>query len=926
VKSLRGRDAELAALEQLVVSAETGEGGAALVGGPPGIGKSRLLQEVCRLASARGLTVAAGTTDELDQITPWGSLLAALSSSDPAIVSRDELLSLGGLVDGRLEVLERIRSALERAAGEGPLLIVIDDLQWADPSTLLAVGSLTGQLFAYPIVWLFGRRPFPVSARLRALLDRLDAQGVVHLSLGPLAPDATTELATDLLGRRPAGNVEQLVALTEGNPLYLVEILRDPDRWRMNDQSESPPSDARVTQSLSSAVVDHLRSLSEPARSLIRVASVFGPTFSVAELSSITGRAASEMVVALEEALAAGVLAEDDSQLAFRHDLFRQAVYGDLPESLRLALHRDAAAALLDQGAPAPRIATHLAISALPGDERAVEALRRAVAELFATSPTAAADLSRRILELIEADDPRRPAFVAAAVQMLGWSGRLEEARALGEAYVADNELPAAIEAEIELGMRRAWATRTGSSYPRPLRERLVVDENVAPAVRAGLIAFDQNGAMMERSAAEAARLLEPAWELVARDPDRTAAAVVQSIRVSAEQEQGHLLQALALARVPIAESETPSARATGIQDSTIASCLSTLGRDREALRALERAHLSASSTGHPIIVSRAQSIRATVLLELGRIEDARAEAEAAAELADTLRFDYYLGQALATVAESALRAGDVRQASAAADRLVARAPREPTGDAAWAAALCADAAGHGDATRAALTPLVERLAAHRFVAAVWYPSRLPMIVALALRSGDHDLGEVASTAAAELDRRNPSVPWITAAAIHTRGLMATDASLLRQAAALFGQGERPLATAAAQEDLAAALTAAEARDEAVEQLEAAYQTYIRAGAHRDTARVRAALRSLGVRKRRTTGARPERGWGSLTKSEAVVVDLVARGMTSREAASELFLSLDTINTHLRHAFAKLGIRSRVQLARLVAEHEREPS
>ena len=924
MRPLRGREAELAALKQLVESADRGESGVAVVEGPPGIGKSRLLQEAGRFAATRALTVAAGTTDELDQITPWGSLVAALSSGDPPLVGRQELMSLGGLVDGRLEVLERIRSALEHAAGEGPLLIVIDDLQWADPSTLLAVGSLTRQLFAYPIAWLFGRRPFPVSDRLSALLDRLAAQGVVRLSLGPLPPGATTEIATDLLGRRPVGDVERLVSLTEGNPLYLVEILRDPENWRVDDRSES--SNARVTQSLSSAVVAHLRSLSEPAQSLVKVASVLGPTFSVVELSTITGRAASEMVAALEEAVAAGVLTEDDSEMAFRHDLFRQAVYDELPGSLRLALHRDAAAALLDGGAPASRIATHLAISAMPGDERAVEALGRAVVELFATSPTAAADLACRIVELVEPDDPRRPAFVAAAVQMLGWSGRLEEARALGEAYVADNDLPAALEAEIELGMRRAWGTRTGSSYPRPLRKRLITDEDVPPAVRAGLIAFDQNGAMMERSAAGAARSLERAWELVARDPDRTAAAVVQSIRVSAEQEQGHLLEALALARAPIAESETQTARATGIQDSTIASCLATLGQDREALAALERAYSSASSTGHPIIVSRVQSIRATVLLELGRVDDARAEAEAAAELAETLRFDYYLGQALVTLAESALRAGDVRQASAAADRLAARAAREPTGDAAWAAALCADATGHGDAARQALAPLVERLAEHRFMGVVWYPLRLPMIVALAVRSGDSGLGEAAAGAAAELDRRNPSVAWITASALHARGLITADASLLRRAAELFDQGERPLATAAAQEDLAAALAAANAKDEAIDRLEVAYETYVRAGAHRDTARVRAALRSLGVRKRRTTVARPERGWESLTKSEAVVVDLVARGMSSREAAGELFLSLDTVNTHLRHAFGKLGIRSRVQLARLAAEREREPA
>jgi DNA-binding CsgD family transcriptional regulator len=124
-----------------------------------------------------------------------------------------------------------------------------------------------------------------------------------------------------------------------------------------------------------------------------------------------------------------------------------------------------------------------------------------------------------------------------------------------------------------------------------------------------------------------------------------------------------------------------------------------------------------------------------------------------------------------------------------------------------------------------------------------------------------------------------------------------------------------------AREDLARLLTGQARQPEAIAQLEAAYRSYTQAGAHRDTARVRAALRSLGIRKRQTSIARPQQGWQGLTPSERVVVDLVARGLTNREAASVLFLSPDTINTHLRHAFAKLGVRSRVELARIAADH-----
>lgn len=909
----------------MIASAEHGEGALALVEGPPGIGKSRLLAEAVKLAADRGLTVATSVADELDQMTPWGPLLSALTSTAPPIVGRDELLSLSGLIDGRLEVVERIRAAIEDAAREHPLVIVIDDLHWADPSTLQVLGSLALQLFSYPIMWLLCRRTFPASAQMQALLERLAAQGTVRLALGPLSTEATTGLATDLLGRRPDRGVDRLVARAEGNPLYVVEILRNIDDRPATD-GHTAERDAWAARSLASAVLDHLRSMSDEARSLIKVAAVLGPTFSVVELSEMVARPASELVEPLDEALAADVLVEDGTQLAFRHDLFRQAVYDELPKPLRPALHRDAANALRSLGAPVVRVATHLAIGAVPGDDGAVETLGQAVGELFATSPSAAADLAIRVVELVGRQDPRRPVFVATAVQMLGWTGRVDEARALGEVFIAENDLPIALEAQIELGMRRAWLMHTGLAYPSALPERLVSDPDVPAAVRADLIVVDQNRAILDRPAPEVGAALQRATELVVIDGDAIDVAFVQSIRLGLDQEQGNLLRALELAEEPLPGFPDPADRAAAIRDSNIASCLATVGRPREALEMLARALAAASSSGQTIIAARCHSTRAMVLLELGRIDDARAEGQAAAELAETLGFSYYLGEALVTVVDAALRQGQLTDAQAAADRLVARSPGEPMGDDTWAAALCADAEGATDRVRDALGPMVRRLADGRYVCVDWYPARLPQMVAIALRADAHEQAEIAAQAAGEIARRNPDLPSAVGSAAHARGLLETDVDLLADAVETFGSAERPLATAAAREDLGHALARAAARDEAVEQLEGAYESYARMGAHRDTARVRAALRSLGIRKRQANVRRPDHGWESLTRSERVVVELVARGLTNREAANELFLSPDTINAHLKHAFAKLNVRSRVQLARLAAERELAPT
>jgi predicted ATPase len=274
-RRIRGRERELAELARLIALAHEGEGGVAVLEGPPGIGKSRLLAEAGNLAAERGLVVATGVADELDRITPWAALLGALTSTNPMIVSRDELMALSGLLDGRLEVLERIRVALEQAAREQPLLIVIDNLHWADPSTLLALGSLTAQLFSYPILWLLSRRPFPSSPQMEALIERVTAHGSARLELGPLTAGACTRLAEDLLGHTSDPDMDRLVARAEGNPLYIVEILRGADD-RRGDRASTVDPDTEAVRSLASVVLDHLRSLSEDARRLITVEGVFG--------------------------------------------------------------------------------------------------------------------------------------------------------------------------------------------------------------------------------------------------------------------------------------------------------------------------------------------------------------------------------------------------------------------------------------------------------------------------------------------------------------------------------------------------------------------------------------------------------------------------------------------------------------------------
>jgi len=145
-------------------------------------------------------------------------------------------------------------------------------------------------------------------------------------------------------------------------------------------------------------------------------------------------------------------------------------------------------------------------------------------------------------------------------------------------------------------------------------------------------------------------------------------------------------------------------------------------------------------------------------------------------------------------------------------------------------------------------------------------------------------------------------------------------ASELRLAVEHFESGPRPLALALACEDLGTAELRAGNRESGVEALGRSLELYSRVGAARDESRARGRLRELGVRRRLVSARRPEKGWEALTDSELKVVDLVAEGMTNRQVAAELYLSPHTVSTHLRHAFAKLGVNSRVELARVALE------
>ena len=194
---------------------------------------------------------------------------------------------------------------------------------------------------------------------------------------------------------------------------------------------------------------------------------------------------------------------------------------------------------------------------------------------------------------------------------------------------------------------------------------------------------------------------------------------------------------------------------------------------------------------------------------------------------------------------------------------------------------------------------------------------RVILSARVASAAGDAGLRARVLQATELLEREQPAIPLFTGVAGYARGILERDAQALTAAADVLQSSSRPLLYAAAAEDAGAELAHAGHPDEALDQLNAAFDTYLHHEALADARRVGRELRRLGVERRIVSQSRAKAGWDSLTDSELTVVNLIARGATNRSVAQQLHVSPHTVRAHLRNAFAKLGVSSRVELSQL---------
>ena len=242
-----------------------------------------------------------------------------------------------------------------------PVVLVIDDLHWADPASVKLWGRLARTAHQVPLLLIGVTRPVPQRDDLLAL--RRAVEDAHRVQLGSLSQPAVAELVGTLAGGRPDTGLLRLAASAAGNPLYLTEMLAA--LARSGGIAVTPTGTAQlargtVPDSLPGAIADRLGFVSASTREVLRAAALLGVEFAITDLTAVLGRTVAALVPALDEARATGVLTDSGSGLAFRHPLIREALYAEMPASVRAAWHRDAGHALASAGAAPDRVARQL--------------------------------------------------------------------------------------------------------------------------------------------------------------------------------------------------------------------------------------------------------------------------------------------------------------------------------------------------------------------------------------------------------------------------------------------------------------------------------------------------------------------------------------------------------------------------------------
>ncbi len=925
-ESLLERDAQLGVLQDLLEDAASGQGALALIEGPPGVGKSALLERAAGMARGRGVAVLHARGHELEREFAWGVARSLVETS--LGTDRDELLAgpagqarvlfdegengAGEAVaEPAFSILHALYWLVLRLAERQTLLLMVDDAHWADEPSLRFLVYLAGRLSDQPIGVVVATRAGELGegGLLRQLAGEPSARVRALPSLGPAA-------VAELVRRRLPGADDELCArcfeLTAGNPLQVRELLaaiEDP-----GDAAALAAAAEVAARSLARSVLRRLAALSPDAQALARGVAVFEDDAPLHLAAELTGLAAVAALAAADELARADLLRPGDP-LCFTHPLVRAAVYGDLPFGERASTHRRAARLLVESGFSHECVSAHLLEAAPEGDAVVMEHLRATAQRAMARgAPASAVRYLERAL--------REPPADAERAEVLSELGRAEAAAGLPDAV---GHLEAAIGLAGEPRQRAALLL----AYGRVLQH----SGRLSDACEA----FQRGRDELGEQSSELAVDLEGGYLAAAMQaPDRAASAHRQADAILAARRPGNRAELELASKAMVMRMWGESARdeilgtarrllhdaerAHEHRDESraivhIAGCLSLCDDYAAAEAALGQMFADARRRGSASMFAAASQLRSRQRLWTGHVADAALDARAAFDVWRGA-LHMYLHPAAYCLVTALLEQDQLDEAGQA----LALGDREP--------------------------------AAVGFFAA-WRQTALGRV---AVRRGEDAAGLEAFLQAGrhldELLATNPTVvPWRSEAGLAAQRLGRHEEarSLVADELALAERFGAPRAIGVARR--AAGLL--ERGDAAVERLHAAVEPLAACGARLEQARTMVELGAAIRRAGRTTEARAtlrealvlaeavgaialarrsreelrlaggrapaqvDPSGDGLTPSERRIAELASAGQTNRQIADALFITAKSVEWHLSNVYRKLDIRGRSQLPQL---------
>ncbi|HEX6023689.1 MAG TPA: AAA family ATPase [Solirubrobacter sp.] len=920
-----GREGELRAFDAALDELARQNPVALELEGEPGIGKTRLLAELGRIAERRGYLFLTGSASELEVELPFWVFVDALADHLPETLS-DELALVfprpgeplrGTLPDERHRAHHAVRELLAQLAARRPIVLALDDLHWADSGSLELLGALLRRPPNGPVLIALAMRPRQVPERLLPVLERAHRSGTLtRLELPALSRYEAHQLLGDA--------ADTVYDDSGGNPFYLQQLARSLGRT------------GRLPRDVQAALAEELALLSDSARRVLEGAAVAGDPFAPELAAAAADTDEVEALDALDELLKLDLVRTTDvpRRFRFRHPLVRRAVYDAAPGGWRLAAHERAATALAAAGASATARAHHVERYAKLGDMDAVDVLRDAGLATDQALPASAAHWFAAALRLLpEGADQDRLGLLIAYARALAQSGDfagsrealLEAANIKGQTlYVRARIVSACAAAERLLG--RHTEAR--------LRVERALDELPDRAVPGGVLL------MMELSVDAFLQTDYPAmWEL-----GRKALAVSQTFEDPPTLAASTAFAALADAFVGMVDDaqrhcDEAAALVDALPDELLVQRLDAglhlmgaelhLDRFEDARRHGQRTLDLGRATGQGVLFPILLPALGACYEQLGRLKESAELLDGGIEAARLSGNRQALSLALMNRSATANTAGDIDTALACGEESLAigamlgnQLPSAFAGFSLVRALLLA-----GEPHRA-LDLLLRSGGGEDLprMPGAWRAGGYELMTACRLGAGDLE-GAARAVDACERVANDMRLRYAVAQADRAAAAYALHAGNPDEAA------RRALESAAAMDALKApvqgalartlagrAFAAAGDRGSAIAQFERAAQAFEACDAPRRRDMVEQELRKLGRTVYRRSGAS---GLEALTARELEIARLVVDRQTNTQIAATLFLSKKTVETHLRNIFAKVGVSSRVELARVVERADR---